>query len=644
MKLGRLLRAASVALVSLVVGVPFLVVPASAQNNGEDPDIRMSIDIGEIHEGRRTTLTVSHVDGQPDAVDRHVYLAISGTATEGGEPDFTITGSNGSPLPSIGDTLYDREIVIPAGATSAYARINVRNDNDAEQCEVIKVEGLWRDTGGSAKAFLGILELRIPANDLSRPHQELLPSVSVPSLYPLVGVTLTATLHDPVGATREQWTWARSARPDGPWTVVARYTDRYTPRAEDAGHYLRAEVRYDNLGYQPACAHTVSEDRVPGNPVNGSNSPPDFGTESVDRAVSKNARMDSPVGAPVTASDPDNDPLTYSLEGGDTDTFRIKPDTGQIMTNGHPLDTDGHMVTVKATDPMLASDTVNVNIDVTDQNPINNNGNGNGGNNNGNGNGDNNNGGNRNTNGDNNNGGNRNTNGDNNNGGNRNTNGDNNNGGNRNTNGGNNNGDEGNQGDGETKSTDDTDSFSDLDSAGEHTRAVRILYGEGVFDGTGCSDSLLCPGGPLLRWEAAVWFVRVVDGMNPDPVSSVRFADVDPKVWWAPHVERLAELKITIGCTEDPDHYCPDVEVNRAQMATLLKRAFGLPAAEPVGFVDTVVGGVHASNVDSSYAAGIIDSCSADPLKFCPEDSNSRAQVATYLLRGRNFAASAEDQ
>ena len=386
MKLGRLLKAASVALVPLVAGVLFLMVPASAQGNSDEiPDIRMFVEASDFREGRRGKLIFSFLDGQPDAVDRHVYLAISGTATEGSQADFTITGSNGSPLPSIGDTLYNRKIVIPAGATSAYARINVRNDNDAEQCEVIKVEGLWRDPGGSAKAFLGIHELRIPANDLSRPHQELLPSVSVQSLYPLVGVTLTATLNDPAGATRKQWTWARSVRPDGPWTAVARYTDRYTPRAEDAGHYLRAEVLYDNLDYQPACAHTVSEDRVPGNPANGSNSPPDFGTESVDRAVSKNARMDSPVGAPVTASDPDNDPLTYSLEGGDTDTFRIKPDTGQIKTNGHPLDTGGHMVTVKATDPMLAWDTVDVNIDVTDQNPTNSNGNGNGGNGNNNG-------------------------------------------------------------------------------------------------------------------------------------------------------------------------------------------------------------------------------------------------------------------
>ena len=126
MKLGRLLKAASVAFVPLVAGVLFLMVPASAQNNGEDPDIHMFVDASDFREGRSAKLIFSFGDGQPDEVDRHVYLAIRGTATEGSQADFTITGSNGSSLPSIGNTLYDRKIVIPAGETSAYARINVR--------------------------------------------------------------------------------------------------------------------------------------------------------------------------------------------------------------------------------------------------------------------------------------------------------------------------------------------------------------------------------------------------------------------------------------------------------------------------------------------------------------------------------------
>lgn len=191
---------------------------------------------------------------------------------------------------------------------------------------------------------------------------------------------------------------------------------------------------------------------------------------------------------------------------------------------------------------------------------------------------------------------------------------------------------------GTTETDDDEEGFTDLDTATEHTKYLRILYGEGVLDGTGCRDAFLCPNGPLLRWEAAIWFVRVLDGKNPENISPVRFADVDSNVWYAPYIERLAELQVTVGCSEDPDHYCPDKKVTRAQMATLLVRAFDLPEAESEGFTDTSRT-IHAPNIDASHAAGIADSCSVDPLKFCPREGTSRAEMATYLVRGRMYAA-----
>ncbi len=62
----------------------------------------------------------------------------------------------------------------------------------------------------------------------------------------------------------------------------------------------------------------------------------------------------SDIGEPVTATDPDNDRLTYSLEGVDADKFTIVEDTGQIQTKGgeaynHEA-TKSYAVTVKADD------------------------------------------------------------------------------------------------------------------------------------------------------------------------------------------------------------------------------------------------------------------------------------------------------
>ena len=85
-----------------------------------------------------------------------------------------------------------------------------------------------------------------------------------------------------------------------------------------------------------------------------------------------------------------------------------------------------------------------------------------------------------------------------------------------------------------------------------------------------------------------MWLVRVLDGVDPAPTGSTRFSDVDAESWWAPYVERLAELEVTVGCRTEPLRYCPDSAVSRAQMATFLVRAFKLETDVPsAGFADT---------------------------------------------------------
>ena len=75
----------------------------------------------------------------------------------------------------------------------------------------------------------------------------------------------------------------------------------------------------------------------------------------------------------------------------------------------------------------------------------------------------------------------------------------------------------------------------------------------------------------------AVWLVRVLDGgIDPAGVGASSFADVDEGAWWAPFVERLSALEVTAGCGVDPLRFCPDDPVTRAQMATFVARAEGL--------------------------------------------------------------------
>ena len=171
------------------------------------------------------------------------------------------------------------------------------------------------------------------------------------------------------------------------------------------------------------------------------------------------------------------------------------------------------------------------------------------------------------------------------------------------------------------------------DDAGVHQPAVDALRNEfeGIFDGTGC-DGGLCPGDPLLRWEMAVWLVRALDRADPPSQATTRFDDVSNSLWWAPYADRLADLEVTSGCAVAPLRYCPDRAVTRGQMATFLVRAFDLQTAAAAGFADTD-GNTHQANIDALAAAGVTAGCKTDPLRYCPDRSVTRGQMATFLAR-----------
>ena len=129
--------------------------------------------------------------------------------------------------------------------------------------------------------------------------------------------------------------------------------------------------------------------------------------------------------------------------------------------------------------------------------------------------------------------------------------------------------------------------------------------------------------------------VRVLDSTDPARTAG-GFADVDSGLWWAPFTDRLAELGVTTGCGTDPLRFCPNRSVTRAQTATFLVRAFGLEPAADAGFTDSG-GNTHEENIDTIAAAGITVGCGTEPLRYCPNRSVTRGQMATFLARALNL-------
>ena len=106
----------------------------------------------------------------------------------------------------------------------------------------------------------------------------------------------------------------------------------------------------------------------------------DDGSGTTTRSVPENTEADQPVGAPVSATDDENDTLTYRLGGTDDTSFAIDTTTGQIKTNAaldHEIkDTylvivwvgDGKDSNGDADDPFQDDTSIEVTIEVTDLN------------------------------------------------------------------------------------------------------------------------------------------------------------------------------------------------------------------------------------------------------------------------------------
>ena len=138
-------------------------------------------------------------------------------------------------------------------------------------------------------------------------------TVTFSTVQPQEGTGLTATLDDDDGPTGTTWQWYRTSSRGSTGTAITNANSRfYTPGATDVGRYLRVVASYDDGHGGDKSAATVSLNRVQETPPEPE-SPVFPANGDYDRGIRENLRAGSNVGAPVTASDGNNDRLTYSI-------------------------------------------------------------------------------------------------------------------------------------------------------------------------------------------------------------------------------------------------------------------------------------------------------------------------------------------
>ncbi|MFP3882607.1 MAG: right-handed parallel beta-helix repeat-containing protein [Actinomycetota bacterium] len=174
------------------------------------------------------------------------------------------------------------------------------------------------------------------------------------------------------------------------------------------------------------------------------------------------------------------------------------------------------------------------------------------------------------------------------------------------------------------------ESFEDT-SDSPHASAIEYLRANGIAKGCNPpANDRFCPDDFVTRGQMAAFFVRALDLTDrlDDP-----FVDDDGDTFEA-DIERLAAADVTKGCNPPTnDRFCPDGFVTRGQMAAFIARALDLaPGNDRFNDVD---GSVFRADINAIAAAGITRGCNPPAnTHFCPTDLITRAQMATFIMRG----------
>ena len=180
--------------------------------------------------------------------------------------------------------------------------------------------------------------------------------------------------------------------------------------------------------------------------------------------------------------------------------------------------------------------------------------------------------------------------------------------------------------------------FAD-DDRSVHQANIEVIADRGIT--LGCDPTRLdrfCPDREITRAQMMAFLARALSEEG-DPEAESSFDDVSDDAWYLPYLARLAELGVAQA---DPDgNFRPFDPLTRAEMAVLLTRAFAhiTAVAEPAGiFEDVPADAPYAGEVEAILNADITRGCSNQPMLYCPDNTVTRAQMASFLAQALESA------
>ena len=283
----------------------------------------------------------------PDAGDFRISNA--GVLTFMASPNYEM------PMDANTDNIYMVMVNANDGTNDAMKAVSVRVTNEDEPGRVT----FWRDGADATTAAIVVGDELGGAVDDSDGNPN--------DTFPIAMYTRI----DAANVT--SWQWAKTMTPDmmDSWMDIGT-GGMYTVMDDDDGYYLRATAMYtDGEGTGKMASEKTMMVTMDASPM--------FDSDTATREVAENTAAGMNIGAPVTATDADDEMLTYTLTGADAASFDIGSATGHLMTKAaldyemprgaemSDTNTNDYMVMVTATDPEGASDMITVTITVTNE-------------------------------------------------------------------------------------------------------------------------------------------------------------------------------------------------------------------------------------------------------------------------------------
>lgn len=150
----------------------------------------------------------------------------------------------------------------------------------------------------------------------------------------------------------------------------------------------------------------------------------------------------------------------------------------------------------------------------------------------------------------------------------------------------------------------------------------------------GCNpptNDMFCPEDTVTRGEMSAFVVRA---LGLAATTDDFFVD-DDGTTFEDDINRLAASGITLGCNPPTnDQYCPDSEITRAQMATFMVRGWDLTAGAGSDLFTDDDDSVHETDIDILGTAGVTLGCNPPTNDlYCPDEGTTRGQMAAFIFR-----------